>query len=918
MKRIILLLIILMSSVGTLCARFVGVLEDDARIVRDTMPNGLVYYIVGNTSVSGYADFSFIQRSGVAMEDSATRGMTYLMECMALTETVNFPDGSIFSFVDDMGLDRRDGLVIDAGDYYTTYTFSNVPVSKNASMVDSMLLAMYNMSSALIVNDRSVNRGKNFFKNMYSSGQTLEKRIEDSLARRYFAGTPLAPLSQEELFARVDGYTTEDVRSFHRLRCRPDMQAIVIAGDIDPLSVESKIRALFQVIPKPAGPLPVFRDSILEAAGGGWFYFADREADRVRITFDYIAPPLDTSLRSTAVPFVYNYISGVAMDIMDRRLRDALGYAPFYAISAEAGIVPYLNRISYRLGIECAPEDYKEAYALVLGEIERLLRDGVSEEEFRRSSEDFILGLNDMYSRRSSMDNKYYRDLCVANFTDGYVMAGIELYKSYIEAAGEVVDSSTVYKFLKSVFQNDSSRTVVCSSPERTGGLEYVEAVISEGVREDPALRHVERSALVSLIDRGRFVNKSTGVVSRRMPNGATVACRRVGSEPGWVYFDAVARGGLSLSGDSLAVLRKFVNDVARISVTGGLDMYQMERLQRNMHMTLDRTVSVGSRKISGKFRMEDLEAFLDMVAVYFEGSEPDYETFGKYRRMMENSAPYALNSPERVFGALCGKDIRSVSGDLLNEETDISGLDYDSALGFVNMLFSNAAEFTFIFVGDFEEDDLLRSVYGKLSGLPGRRAVRSRTESRNFYIASYDAVEEVTVPMVSPRRLYSCKLTVPSESNIEDRMLSEITGKVIEREVIRRLSLRGILADAQRRFHSYPKEVMTVEFQFRTYREVKDADDIFADILVDLAERGVNSGEVEGIRRNMELKNDLRESRSSSYWKSVLLDRYVRRKDYYTRRQEAMDSVTAEDVNEELMRVLDDGRLSVLSVEPE
>ena len=919
MKRIFLCVIVLMTSVVVASAQLVGILEDDVRIVRGVMPNGLVYYLVPNSSVKGYADFAFIQRNGVAMEDSSSLGLTYLMECMALTETHNFPDGAIFSFIDDMGLSRVNGLEIEAGDYHTIYSFNDVPIGKNSSMVDSMLLAMFNMSSALIVDDRSVERGKHFLRNVMASSMTLDRRIEDSLARYYFAGTPLAPAAMGDLLKAVGKYTTADVAAFYKNRCRPDRQAIVIAGDIDAASVESKIRALFQIISRPDTPLPDFPDSVLDAAGGGYFYFQDREADRARVTFDYIADPLDPSLRNTAVPFIYNYVSEVGMDIMKKRLMSALEDAPFYALDVQTGIVPYLNRISYRLSVECAPEDYVDAYVLILNEVERVCQYGISDSEFRKSSEEFIDRLDETYRRRSSLDNKYYRNICVSNFTDGYVMAGIELYKSYIETAENVVDSHTVSAFLSSVFSVDSCRTVVCSSPEPTGGLEYFAVNPGPYVEKYFPRRSSQEYAAGSITERNSFVNKSTGVVSRRLPNGAVVAFRKMDAEPGMVYFTAVARGGVSLSGDSLAVLRKYINDVARISLVGKMNMYGMQRFQDSLGVSLERTVSVGERRLSGSFPVERMEDFLDIVAMYFEGSEPDYRTFDKFRRMEEGCGPYALNSPEKVFQALRQRDIRSMSGVLTaEEEAGISELDYDAALKFVNALFSNVSEFSFIFVGDFEENDLLRSAYAGLSGLPGRRAGLGRSENSSFFIASYDAAEEVRVPMSFPRWLYSCKLTVPSELTVEDRMLSEVAGKVIEREVIRQLSLRGILAEAERRFYRYPEEVMTVEFSFTTAEPVEDVEDIFADILVNLAENRVSDGEVAGVKRNMALKDKLRESRDYKYWEAVLRNRFVDMKDFYTRRSAALDAVTAKQVNEYLYTILEEGSLSTLSVVPE
>ena len=517
------------------------------------------------------------------------------------------------------------------------------------------------------------------------------------------------------------------------------------------------------------------------------------------------------------------------------------------------------------------------------------------------------------------MDNKYYRNICVSNFTDGYVMAGIELYKSYIETAENVVDSHTVSAFLYSVFSVDSCRTVVCSSPEPTGGLEYFAVNPGPYVEKYFPRRSSQEYAAGSITERNSFVNKSTGVVSRRLPNGAVVAFRKMDAEPGMVYFTAVARGGVSLSGDSLAVLRKYINDVARISLVGKMNMYGMQRFQDSLGVSLERTVSVGERRLSGSFPVERMEDFLDIVAMYFEGSEPDYRTFDKFRRMEEGCGPYALNSPEKVFQALRQRDIRSMSGVLTaEEEAGISELDYDAALKFVNALFSNVSEFSFIFVGDFEENDLLRLAYAGLSGLPGRRAGLGRSENSSFFIASYDAAEEVRVPMSFPRWLYSCKLTVPSELTVEDRMLSEVAGKVIEREVIRQLSLRGILAEAERRFYRYPEEVMTVEFSFTTAEPVEDVEDIFADILVNLAENRVSDGEVAGVKRNMALKDKLRESRDYKYWEAVLRNRFVDMKDFYTRRSAALDAVTAKQVNEYLYTILEEGSLSTLSVVPE
>ena len=79
-------------------------------------------------------------------------------------------------------------------------------------------------------------------------------------------------------------------------------------------------------------------------------------------------------------------------------------------------------------------------------------------------------------------------------------------------------------------------------------------------------------------------------------------------------------------------MLRKYINDVARISLVGKMNMYGMQRFQDSLGVSLERTVSVGERRLSGSFPVGRMEDFLDIVAMYFEGSEPDYRTFPDFR----------------------------------------------------------------------------------------------------------------------------------------------------------------------------------------------------------------------------------------------------------------------------------------------
>lgn len=898
----------------------VGYLPDDPKVVCGTLGNGMTYYLVKNSVSTGFADFTFIQKTGIAMETAQTAGMTYLMECMALTETKNFPDGEFFTFLDNMGLEEKDEFRIDAGEYHTTYSFRNVPLKKNAFVMDSLLMALYNISSGVVINENTLERGKMFFKNVFSANMDLDRRVRDSVARFFYAGTPLAPVSDERLFRTIENYTVKDVQRFYSRRSRADMQAIVISGDIDVASLRSKLNTIFQLVSKPSGEKPGFvtpeRDSVMN----GFFYIRDVEASCATIEVNFVLDDIPRSLRRTAVPLVYDYMSQVAMNVMQSRLRRNLESAPFFALDVNAEVVPYLHRQSFRFSIKCAPEDYKKAYGFLQTEIRRMIDYGITEEELQTEKKRFFFYLSNLFENRASLGNEYYTDLCVSHFVHQYSMVGVEWYKTYIEAADANIDVRKMSDFLSCVISDRRNCIVTCTSPESVSGLDEIEGeAVQMPVMDTVVVMEKKEERQKFKLFNEVFINRKTGVKSHRIGNGATVAFKPLDTESGWVYFEAVARGGFSLSSAELAPFSDYVDDVARISIVGGKNVFEQEQDKRSMYLELSRKISVEDRKIVGKFHNKYLNEFMKMVSMYFVGSTPDEANFEKFRDMKIGCEPYEHSSPKQYFDKLHGRDILwKMTEDDSSAVYSIETLDYLKVLEFVNTLFENVAEFSFIFVGDIDENELMTAVNKYISPLQGRYTARKTQESSRFFIASYDENEIIRVPMSFPRAYHSYKLTFPSELNMESRALTEITVKAIEREVIRQLSMHGILATSSYRFYRYPKEVVTIDFQFTTAHYYPEIENMFAEIIMSLAEHGVNQNEVGRVRQNIILKEQLREVSDHGYWKRILRNRYVNRKDFYSKRKEALNAVNAESVNVLLRQILETGRLAQLSVIPD
>lgn len=912
-------------SVNSLLGQMVGSLGDDSRIIKNKMENGLTYYLIKNPTIKGYADFALIQKMGMALQDSSNVGMVYLMNSMSLTDTRNFPDGEIFTFIDNMGLDFKNDLVVEMQDKSMTFLCRNVPLQKNAMIVDSMLLALCNVASNVSIDENSVNRGKSFLRNILSVDQNLSTRVEDSLRREQYAGSPYANLPVEEIFRHIDKYTPEDVRHFYSKYARPELQAIVISGDIDVSAVETRLKALFQTIPKSAQPCEVNYPPLPPLKQKGVFYFKDTEASSAEISLKFFTTEHTPVLRNTAVPYVYEYMSEVTRDIIKQRLSREIYNQSFYPIALDVVKDSYIGLNSVSVNLECAPADYKEGYTFILSQLGRLVRDGAYIQEYERANENFMKNLQLLYDRRSMLDNSFYFTLCFNNFISGYSMNGVELYKSYIDVLQEKITKEDIDNFMRLLLMDNENALVTCISPVDIDSLEYLKIPNLPPFQVDSlsGYYHIPPKKVFQwskdFKEFSHFIAYSSDDVhSRRLRNGVNVAYKKMVQQPSWIEFEAVSRGGISLSEENHEMLGEYLNDIARINLTGGYNYAEIEEIQRGSYFSLHREISLDETKLVGRFHKDYIEEFMKMLQLYFEECAPDEDAFNKYFAMKEECAPFASNSPAAKFQRASTNNI--ITGDRqynLGDTALLKQLDYYSAINFINTLYSNPAEFSFIFVGDIPEFDLFKNVRKYIASMPTEKVLKRRTESRSISIAGYDKIEVEKIPMEFPRALHSCKLTFPYDMNIDDRALAEVVSKIIQRHLGRKLSMDGIIINSDMTFLRYPQEVVMLDFSFSTYNSFDPdyLEDRFAEIIMELAENGVTSNEVSSVKKNLKARTTFQQENSFEYWKQMLKYRFVSQKDFYTKRNDAIDAVNASRVNQMLQDILSTGNITLHSV---
>ncbi len=907
-------------------AQEIGVLPNDPRIMKGTMSNGLTYYLVKNPVLKGYADFYLLQKVGVASEQEWQKGMTDLLVTMGLRNTKNFPNGDLFTYLDNLGMVSRRDFKMRVGNDECAYGLSNVPVGRGDSVMDSTLLAFFNFSAGINILPESLPSDKEFFANYFSSILDLQRRGNDQLRRNIMKGTRYYTPYPEAIFDMVYSYDVSDIRSYYTMWSRPDRQAIIVVGDIDPASVKSKILTLFQATPKYSGE-EIDQSVIFPELTGPQFIIAnDSEVYSSEVSLYLTTKTLPDQYRKTAVPILTDFMNSVMIYITKERLETQaqLSDFPISSISVNYGSFMDINNIeSLKISVTTSPRYEENAFSFIINEIERINRYGVTNSEFMRAYDSYLNKLQYIYDWRMNLPNKVYVDRCAYNFLDDYSLASIEMLKNYIDKASFRFGSEPMNIYLKSFFGSESNRIFTFLSPINNNDVNHEERYRSlyESELAKQKERPISPVATALTFDNepvpGKIVATAkepiTGATMWTLSNGALVLVKKTKNVPQRVSFEAFAKGGLSLLNDNYYVNGLLINDILDRGGIGSANSMVAQQLIRSKDILFDRQIFPSTCSASGEFSSDDLKTFLQIVNLNFTKFSIDDFAFSKYKGEIEDKSKYLSSNPQMQFSEIVGDVVvAKKEGTQIPLSSLLDANHRDFAVNFINESYSNAADFVFVFAGDIDEELLKEPVCKYIASLNGNSARKTNWKEGPYSIEKFDKVNSNTTTMSFPRCYHNFRFSVKSPFSVEEMALSNVVAQIIERKVIDRMLDEGVFVNANKQFNKYPEEMMTLDFTFMTKDLSKDSEADISNILAELADKGVDDKEVREVK-GIVLNHSLSmENFNNSYWIEILKNRFLYAKDFYTKNKEAINSLSLSRVNSALKTYINTGAKGV------
>ena len=384
MKKILLLFAVFLSATAMYGQ---NPLPDDPAVRKGKLENGLTYYIRHNDKPAQRAEFYLATNVGAIQETPDQDGLAHFLEHMCFNGTKNLPGKTMLDYLQKIGAEFGRNINAATGVEQTTYMLNNIPVVREG-IIDTCLLIMHDYSHYVTCSPEEIDKERGVIIEEWRTRRTADWRMHEKSLPYYYGDSKYATCTLIGSKENLETFKPESLLNFYRTWYRPDLQAVIVVGDIDVDQIEAKIKALFSDIPAVENPQPKEIHKIPGNAEPVVGIITDPEASSTNIEVLWKGEPMPEELNNTDIGFTMDFVKNVIGMVMRERFNDitAAPDAPF--ISASLGIGNICETCEVVIGnISCRNGEGIPSFKAFMTEVEKMKLYGFSEDEVSRAKE---------------------------------------------------------------------------------------------------------------------------------------------------------------------------------------------------------------------------------------------------------------------------------------------------------------------------------------------------------------------------------------------------------------------------------------------------------------------------------------------------------------------------------------------------
>jgi zinc protease len=719
MKKITLLLLVALFSLCNLMGqKLTDPINNDPNVKVGKLSNGLTYYIRENKKPENRAEFWLLVNAGSMQENDNQVGLAHFTEHMGFNGIKGFPGNKLTDELAKIGV--AFGREINAYTSFDETVYTLTMPTDNKKNLDMALNILKGWACDYLLDNKEIEEERGIIIEEYRLGLGAQDRMRKKWFPVVFNGSRYAdrmPIGTLEL---LETFKPQTLKDFYYDWYRPDLQAIVVVGDVNSADIEKMITDKFGKIKPKKNP----REKIIypiepnkdpmavvctDKEAGGNILFLLRK-------FPHFIMKTVGDYKTMMTYELFNAMYKGRIDEMEQNpntpfIGAAVSYGSFIgnADAYEAQALAKENQIEASLKA-LMQEDY------------RVLKYGFLETELKRAKDELLNNYEMAANETDKTESHKFAENYLNHFLRHDPIPGAKRVFNYAKKYLEEITLEEVNVLAKKWITKDNF-CVVVMAPEKEGVSVPTEqdllAIVNDPSLEnvDPYIDTYKEQEMVEkeLLQPGKIVSenviKEVDVTEIMLSNGIKVWLKKTDFKNDEILFNAVSKGGASLYPEADLASAFFASDFVDRAGISEIDFVSLQKKMKGKQARLVPNITTFTETMSGSSTPKDLEFFFQYLHAFY--ATPRYDETVYELVIKETKEQFKMIDAMPMYRALKNLIQIATQNDyyspaplvqLTFSDDFINSANYERAFEIYKERFANPADFIFTFVGNFDE----------------------------------------------------------------------------------------------------------------------------------------------------------------------------------------------------------------------
>ncbi len=878
------------------------------------LENGLTYYIRHNEEPKDRANFYIAQKVGAVQEDDNQRGLAHFLEHMCFNGTQNFPGNKVVEYCESIGVKFGQNLNAYTAADETVYNINDVPTTSKGN-IDSCLLILHDWADGLLLETEEINKERGVIHEEWRMRSSASQRIFERNLPTLYPGSKYGHRMPIGLMEVIDNFEPDVLRAYYEKWYRPDLQGIVVVGDLDVDYVEGKIKEMFSSIKMPENPAKYEMYPVPDNNEPIFVIDKDKEQQTNIIELMFKQERLPQEMRGTIAMMLQGYMTGVISECLNARLGELSQKAdcPFLQAGAQYGDY-IMSRTCDAFMVYLIPKPGQDAAAVqaVMKEVERARRFGFTATEVLRARDEKISQFEKIYENREKRKNDQFVNEYVRHFLDGDYFTDIETefqtYKAYAQQLPAEMISGA---FQEMVANTDTNFVCLALYPEKEGVVvptadEFKNAIsAAKAAQLEAYVDNVKDEPLVAQLPKPVKIKSEKpaehGYTCWTLSNGARVYFKQTDFNNSQVMVAARSLGGTNKVKEEELTNAELLTAVMGSTGIGNFNSVELEKKLAGKQVSLTPNLTETTDRLDGNSTPKDLRTLFELIHLRFQKPNVDNDGYNNLIQTLRTQFQNITKNPDVAFSDSIQQTLYGHNKRVGSVIPDLDKVNYETVRRIYSERFASAGDFDFFFTGAFNTDSLRAFTEQYIATLPGIKK-REKLTDCGIRPVKGDVENRFVRQMESPKASIRVIWTGEVKYDVKTSAIVNALGEILSQRYLKSIREEGSMAYSVGA-RALTDCVLYDSYTMHVYCPVKPEKMDSALYLMqvgidDIAAKGVTEEELNKVKE-FEIKDYNDKQRENSYWQNQIVMTTVWGNDDRTGALDAIKSMTSKDIQD-------------------